>query len=159
MPQILDIYPGTIVNLVFCLYHGVLQAATRLCLLSSDYLLTRCLSRKGWDQNTAYHQLTTWANGTNHLRASLDQNATRAMFLSSLGSSIMANQKQSCLRANSETAINQSCNQKLLNWARPTASRYLEYMMAQGWCPLPSKIPLVLLAFAITLKGINTLRG
>ena len=84
MPQILDIYPGTIVNLVFCLYDGVLQEATRLGLLTIDYLLTRCLSRRGWDQNTAYHQLTKWANGTNQLRASLDQNETRAMFLSSL---------------------------------------------------------------------------
>ena len=92
MPQILDIYPGTMVNLVFCLYHG-LQAAARLGLLTIDYPLTRCLSRKEWDQNTAYHQLTTWANGTNQLRASLDQNETRAMFLSSLGSSIMANQE------------------------------------------------------------------
>ena len=69
----------------FRLYYG-LQAATRLGLLTINYLLTRCLSRKGWD-------LTTCANGTNQLRAGLDQNETRAMFLSSLGSSIMANQE------------------------------------------------------------------
>ena len=83
MPQILDIYPGTIVNLV--------SACTMVCsrqqfvwaclqLRSIDYLLTRCLSKEGWDQITAYHQLITWTNGTNQLRASLDQNETRAMF-------------------------------------------------------------------------------
>ena len=51
-----------------------------LGLLTIDYFLTRCLSRRGWEQNTAYYQLTTWANGTNQLRASLDENETRAMF-------------------------------------------------------------------------------
>ena len=43
--------------------------------------------------NTSYHQLTTVAYETNQLRANLDQNETRAMFLFSLGSSIMANQE------------------------------------------------------------------
>ena len=61
------------------------------CLVT--WFLRRCLSRKGWDQNTSYHQLTTWANGTNQPCAGLDQNETRVMFLSSLGSSIMANQE------------------------------------------------------------------
>ena len=75
------------------LYDGVIQAVTRLGLLTIDYPLTRCLSRKRWDQNTAFYQLTTWANGTNQLRASLDQNEKRAMFLSSLESSVMANQE------------------------------------------------------------------
>ena len=36
------------------------------------------------DYNTAYHQLTTWANGTKQLGAGLDQNETSAMFLSHL---------------------------------------------------------------------------
>ena len=61
-------------NLVFCLHQG-LQAATRLGLLTIDYFLTRCLSKKGCCQNTA-----NGANGANQLRASLDQNETRAMF-------------------------------------------------------------------------------
>ena len=64
-------------------------AATRLGLLTIDYFLTRCLSRRGWDQNTVYHQLTTWVNGTNYLRASLRENEIHAMFLSSLGNRVL----------------------------------------------------------------------
>ena len=93
MPQILDIYHYS--GLVFCLQQ---RAAPLLGLLTTDYFLTRCLSRRGWDQHKAYHQLTTWANGTKKLRAILDENETRAMFLSSLGSSVMANHNPVCGR-------------------------------------------------------------
>ena len=77
-------------NLVSACTRVHVQAETRLQLIR---FLRRCLSRKGWDQNTSYHQLTTWANGTNQPCAGLDQNETRVMFLFSLGSSIMANQE------------------------------------------------------------------
>ena len=92
MPQILDI------TIVAWFSACNMRAATRLRLLTIDYFLTRCLSRRGWDQHKACHQLTTWANGTNQLRAILDENETRAMFLSSPGSSIMANHNSVCGR-------------------------------------------------------------
>ena len=52
------------------------------------------LEKKTGYENTVYHhQLSRCTNRTNQLRASLDQNETDAMFVSSLVSSIMANQE------------------------------------------------------------------
>ena len=115
MPQILDIYPCTIINLVLCLYRHGLQAATHLGLLTIDYLFDKVFLEKGRDQNTAYHQLTTWTNCVPvSIRIKHVQCFCRALLWPIKNNPVC------------ETEKNQSCNQKLLDWARPTASRDLE---------------------------------
>ena len=48
----------TFITIVTWFSAGTMQATTRLGLLTIDYSLTK----EEWDQHTAYHQLTTWAN-------------------------------------------------------------------------------------------------
>ena len=114
-------------------------AATRLGLLTIDYFMIRCLSRRGWDQHTAYHQSLPYEpmEPTNCVPFSMKIKHVQSFCI--LWGALLWPIKNNPVCGRTARQQKPELQPKIAALGKTHYLERSQCMMAWGWCPSPSK--------------------